>query len=265
MVIASLEENESRPALSARVERTLPTRGISYRIEGSGPLLVNICGLDGTGQLLFKQIGALARSYRVVTFRLRDHGKFDYTDLTNDIAAIIEDLGERCAVIMGESFGGTVALSFALQHPEKVARLIVINSFPRFRQRARIRLAAWFAETLPFPAIFPARLLSTALGMFLDGVSVSDRKRFYEAVRTVEGDGYARRLRLISEFDVEARLAEIKAPTLFIAAEKDLLIPSVKEARLMAARMPNATVKTIPGAGHACLMGNRVCLADLLE
>src|SRR5258708_17847983 len=101
MVTASLEDDLSRSAPSLPVERSLPARGMSYRIEGSGPLLVNICGLDGTGELLFKQLGALARSYRVVTFRLRDHGEFDYNDLTDDVAAIIEDLDEPRAVIMG--------------------------------------------------------------------------------------------------------------------------------------------------------------------
>ena len=72
------------------------------------------------------------------------------------------------------------------------------------------------------------------------------------------------RLRLIVELNVEDRLSEIQAPTLLIAGDKDLLIPSAREARSMAARMPNAKVKIIQGAGHACLLGNLVRLADLM-
>jgi pimeloyl-ACP methyl ester carboxylesterase len=233
-------------------------------VQGSGPLLIYVAGLDGTGELFFKQAPALSRSFRVVTFRSRDDGRFAYDDLADDIASIIRDLGEQQATILGESFGGTVALWFALRYPQMIERLVVVNSFPRYRRRIRINIAARLASMLPFRFIRPVRLAASALGLFIDSVSREDRHRFYKAMRTVKRDGYARRLRLIAEFDAVSRLPEIHAPTLFIASVNDLLVPSVKEARLMAARMPNATVKIIKGAGHACLLGNRVHLAELL-
>src|SRR5262245_30452162 len=82
-----------------------------YQVQGEGPLRVTISGLDGTGKLLFKQIDSLAESFRVVTFRLRDTRDFTYDDLTRDVAAIIGDLGEKRAIVLGESFGGTIALT----------------------------------------------------------------------------------------------------------------------------------------------------------
>ena len=235
-----------------------------YRVEGSGPLLLYIAGLDGTGQLFFKQAPSLTRSYRVVTFRSRDHGQFSYEDLSDDLAAIIRDLGQEQATILGESFGGTVALSFALRYPKMVNRLVVINSFPRFRKRFTIRLGAKLASGLPFQLLWPMRRAANTLGLLVDGVSREDRRLFWKATRTVSAEAYARRLQLIAELNIEDRLSEIQAPTLFIAGERDLLIPSVKEAQAMAARMPTATIKVIRGAGHACLMGSRVNLAELL-
>jgi len=233
-------------------------------VEGSGPLLIYIAGLDGTGELFFKQLPSLSHSYRVVTYRSREDARFTYEDLTGDVAWIIRSLGEQRAVIVGESFGGTVALSFALRYPEMLERLVVVNSFPRFRKRFRIRLAARLARALPFPFLRPVRLAASSLGLYVDGVTGEDRRRFFEAIRAVKGEGYARRLQLIAEFNAEDRLSEIKAPTLFIAGEKDWLIPSVTEASRMAARMPNATVKIIKGAGHACLLGNRINLGRIL-
>lgn len=235
-----------------------------YRVEGSGPLLVYISGLDGTGQLFFKQTPPLTKFFRVVTFRSRDQGQFTYEDLSDDVAAIIRDLGQKQATVLGESFGGTVALNFALRYPEMVERLVVINSFPRFRKRLLIGLGAKLASGLPFHLLWPPRRAANMLGLLADGVSREDRRLFWKAIRTVNADGYARRLRLIAELDIEDRLSQIQAPTVFIAAERDLLIPSVKEARAMVARIPNATIKIIRGAGHACLMGNRVNLAELL-
>ena len=233
-------------------------------VEGSGPLLIYIAGLDGTGKLFFKQLPSLSPSYRVVTYRSREDARFTYEDLTGDVAWIIHSLGENRAVIVGESFGGTVALSFALRYPEMVERLVVVNSFPRFRSRLKIRLAARLARVLPFRFIRPVRMAASSLGLYVDGVTGEDRRRFFEAIGAVKGEGYARRLQLIAEFDAEERLSEIKAPTLFIAGEKDWLIPSVNEARAMAARIPHASVRIIKGAGHACLLGNRINLARIL-
>lgn len=235
-----------------------------YRVKGSGPLLIYIAGLDGTGQLFFKQAPALTRSYRVVTFRSRDDGRFTYEDLSDDLAAIIRDLGQKQATILGESFGGTVALNFALRYPRMVERLVVINSFPRFRKRLTIRLGVMLASGLPFHLLWPMRRAANILGLVVDGVSREDRRFFWKAIRTVSAEAYARRLELIAELNIEDRLSEIQTPALFIAGERDLLIPSAKEARAMAARMPNATMKIIKGAGHACLLGNRVSLAELL-
>ena len=234
-------------------------------VTGRGPLLVFIAGLDGTGELLFKQAPQLARSFRVATFRLRERGRFTYDDLADDVAEIVEGLGEQRAIIIGESFGGTVALWFAIHHPEMVERLVIVNSFPRFRARIKIKIAATVTSRLPFKLVWPFRRLSAFIGLSLDHVTPEDRKRCYAIFNGVEGEGYARRLKLIEEFDCEDRLSEIKAPTLLIAAEDDRLIPSAREALLMASRIPTATVKIIPGAGHACLLGDRVRLAEILE
>jgi pimeloyl-ACP methyl ester carboxylesterase len=234
-----------------------------YQAEGEGPLLVYVAGLDGTGQLFFKQSPRLTPHYRVVTFRSRDNADFTYDDLTGDLAEIIADLGEQKATIVGESFGGTVALSFALKHPQMVERLVVVNSFPRFRKRLTINLGVRLSSGM-FRSLWPVRLAANRLGLAIDGVSSADRERFWTAIRTVSAAAYTRRLRLISELDLDARLAEIQVPTLFIAGDRDLLVPSVKEARNMAARMPNARVKIVKGAGHACLLGSLVRLDELL-
>ena len=231
---------------------------------GDGPLLVNISGLDGTGRLFFKQIPGLAEHYRVATFRLRDHGRFTYSDLVQDVASIIEGAGEERAIIVGESFGGTIALSFALAHPEMVDRLVIVNSFSRYRHRARLKLLSALVSILPRQLTWPLRFSASSLGLKLDVVKKEDRERFFEAIQTVNLDAYIRRLELIAQVDLDNRLSEIKAPTLFVAAERDIVVPSLKEARFMASRVSRSTVSVIRGAGHACMLGSKVSLASIL-
>ena len=109
------------------------------------------------GELFFKQIPALSEAFRVVTFRLREQSDATYKVLTDDVAAIIKEIGEAQAFIVGESFGGTIALTFALRYPTMTERLIVINSFAYYRRRCRIHLAAKLAAIATYTMALPFR------------------------------------------------------------------------------------------------------------
>lgn len=228
-------------------------------------MLIYIPGIDGTGELFFRQEESLADSYRVITYRARETGKFSYEDLADDVAAIADDAGADRVTVVAESFGGAVAFNFALRHPARIDRLVIVNSFARFRGRVRIRLAARLAAALPFGLTWYARRAATVLGLLADGVQREDRARVFDALRTVRKEAFVRRLELIAQLDLMPRLHEIKAPTLFIAGDKDLLIPSAREARLMASLVRNSGVRIVAGAGHACLLGKRVVLATMID
>src|SRR5215471_3723550 len=158
----------------------------SNRVGESRPPLVYIAGLDGTGELFYKQAPALARSYRVATFRQREQGRFTYDDLTDDVAAVIRNAGESRATVVGESFGGTIALQFAIHFPEMVERLVVVNSFSRFRQRWKIEIAAAFAPFVPPRINWMLRRGANLLGLMQDGVGEEDRRRFFQTIRGVK-------------------------------------------------------------------------------
>ena len=250
--------------MSAVEQTTTPAYKL-HRTRLDLPLIIYVTGLDGTGELFYKQIPSLLDEYRVVTFRLREDPRATYQDLADDIAAILKDLGEPKATIVGESFGGSIVLHFALRYPLMVERLVIVNSFPRYHRRLRIRLAAFLSTILPARLVIPFRLASATLGLLVDGVSSDDRKKILQVLRSVEMKSYARRLQLIAEVDVEARLAEIQAPTLLIATERDLLVPSVREAFAMQKRMPNATVKILKRKGHACLLRDDIRLSEFIS
>ena len=92
-----------------------------------------------------------------------------------------------------------------------------------------------------------------------------DVQRFLALTRQSTKEGYVGRLKLLQQYDVRHRLHEIACPTLFLAAEQDHLIPSVSQARYMAARVAGSTVRVLDGHGHICLIAPSIDLSSVLS
>jgi pimeloyl-ACP methyl ester carboxylesterase len=88
---------------------------------------------------------------------------------------------------------------------------------------------------------------------------------YLQQTQDVARRAYASRLRILMGYDLRERLAEIAVPTLFLAAERDRLVPSVEEATFMAAKVPNASVRILEGHGHVSLIAPGVDLNEILE
>ena len=70
---------------------------------------------------------------------------------------------------------------------------------------------------------------------------------------------------MLTHYDVRHRLQDIRVPTLFLASDRDHLVPSVAQAHYMAARVPGATVRVLDGHGHICLIAPDIDLAAILD
>jgi 3-oxoadipate enol-lactonase len=234
-------------------------------MRGTGPAVVLVPGMDGTGELFYRQVPLLAPSYRVTTYRLRDSAA-DMGVLHSDLARVIDTAapGERSAIVIGESFGGALSLSFAVAHPERVRALVILNSFAYFEPQIRLWLAIAGLGMLPWGAMAVVRRM-TAFRLHSPHTHRAEIRRFIELTRTATRDGYRSRLRLLTRYDVRPRLHEISCPTLFLAAEHDHLVPSVPQAQLMAARVPGASLRVLGGHGHICLINDDVDLAEILR
>jgi pimeloyl-ACP methyl ester carboxylesterase len=232
---------------------------------GSGPPLVFVPGMDGTGGLFYRQAPLLARHYTVSTFRLRDDAR-SMDDLVADLDVVASQVapdGQKLTLV-GESFGGTLSLQYALAHPQRLDALVILNSFAFFAPRMRLRLAIAGLTVLPWGAMQLVRKL-TAFRMHSKHTHRSELARFLEITRTTTKPGYIGRLRILTRYDMRSRLSEIQVPTLFLAAEQDHLVPAVEQARLMAEPMPDATIRTLPGHGHICMIAPGFDLAEIIS
>jgi pimeloyl-ACP methyl ester carboxylesterase len=236
-------------------------------LTGDGPPLVLVPGMDGTGRLFYRQVPLLAQRYRVATYRLREDAP-GMEALVDDLCGVIGAASPAGtpAVVVGESFGGAVALSAALARPDRIAALVVLNSFPYFAPRRRLELAIFALRAFPFPwqAMSLVRRL-TAFRLHSKHTHRAEIRRFLELTAGTTRAGYLARLRVLHSYDVRDRLSEIRLPTLFLASELDHLVPSVAQARGMAARVPGAAVRVLSGHGHICLIAPDIDLSQILE
>lgn len=233
-------------------------------IQGQGAPVVLVPGLNGTGELFYRQILSLGETCRVATYRLRDDAR-TMAMLADDLAEVIDKVApvERRAIVIGESFGGAVALSLALRHPERVSALVIVNSFPRLDSQAKLRLAIAGAAILPWKAFGLMRRLSS-WRLHSRQTPRSEIKRFIALTARASRRGYLNRLKLLREYDVRHRLHEVSCPTLFIAAEIDHLVPAVAQAQYMANRVSVSSMRVLSGHGHICLIAPDVKLAEIL-
>lgn len=226
--------------------------------------LVLVPGLDGTGLLYYRQVPLLSGRFDVATHRLRDSA-VHLAELVDELHARVEAHGGgRPVTLVGESFGGALSLSYALAHPDRVARLVIVNSFPYFAPQARLRLGYHLLRATPWGVMRLVRRL-TSWRMHSPHTGRDELRRFHQLMRATTREGYLSRLHMLREYDVRSRLPELAPPVLFLAADRDHLVPSVEQATLMASRVPRATLRVLAGHGHICLIAPDLDLGALLD
>jgi pimeloyl-ACP methyl ester carboxylesterase len=220
--------------------------------------------MNGTGELFYCQVPRLERSFRVATYALRDDAR-DVGELAADLGVVVDAVApsDRRAIIVGESFGGAIALTFALLYPGRVAALLIINSFAHFTPQARLRLAIACLKVLPWGAMPLVRHV-TAFRLHSAHTDRAAVKQFIRLTAHASRAGYINRLKLLRHFDVRNRLHEIQSPTLFLASEQDHLVPAVVQARYMSGRVPASVMKILHGHGHICLIAPDLDLRHIL-
>ncbi len=109
---------------------------IHYVTAGKGPLLVLLHGFPDYWYTWRDQMPVLAKHYQVVAVDLRGYNKSDQPSgvehyaidkLVGDVGAVVKHFKRDRAVIVGHDWGGAIAWTFAMTHPDKTDRLIILN------------------------------------------------------------------------------------------------------------------------------------------
>jgi pimeloyl-ACP methyl ester carboxylesterase len=257
--------------------RTADGRLLSYRREGTGPLLVCHGGGPGFSAQYLGKLAGLGESFELVLLDPRGTGGSErpadpraywIEDYVADVEELREHLGEERIRLLGHSHGGVVAAAYAAAHPGRVERLVLASTLARFHaeqgaaMRAGIEARAgelWYDDAVAAleseqqgTFVSDEELREIALREFpLYFAEFGDAEAGYLASLTDPVNGDTLLLfnkEIFTSFDLRPRLAAIAAPTFVITGEDDFITGPVCAADFDA--IPNRRTVVIPGCGH---------------
>ena len=244
---------------------------VYYEVHGAGEPVLLLHGLGSSTEDWEAQVAQLSRRRQVITCDVRGHGRtskprggYTIKQFADDAAALLEFVGGGPAHIVGLSMGGCIAFQLALDRPDLVRSLVIVNSGPEmilrtWRQRLTIRMRDVIVR------VSGMRKMGEVLApRLLPGDDKADlRALFVERWARNDGRAYLAALHAMIGWTVTARLGEIRCPTLVIASEFDYTPTAAKAA--FVERIRGATMVEIPNAHHAVPIENPAALNDVLE
>jgi pimeloyl-ACP methyl ester carboxylesterase len=262
--------NRRSLARSGLTETTVstPLGSQTYWVGGKGPGLVLLHGAGDESGTWANVVRELAPRHRLVIPDLAGHGRsapvagpLSVGQVLSGFEAVMQQLPPEPVILVGNSLGAWVALLYAQAHPERVARLVLVNGgalkgdrpdlnlIPRTRdEAAQLMTQLRDARADPIP------------GFVLDAV-------VHEA-QTGPLARLAQTAAAMEPYLLDGRLHEIKAPVDLIWGESDKVF-SIAYARRMMAGLPASRLTVIPGCGHVpqqeCPSKFRTALVEVLK
>ena len=228
-----------------------------YEEKGQGTPLVLIHGLGSSSRDWELQMAVFTEHFHVIALDLRGHGKtskppgpYSMELYGKDTAWLIEELGLGSAIVLGISLGGMVALQLALDYPEVVKKLVIVNSTPDMVPRTiQQKISVW--QRILIVRLLGMRKMGQVLAdRFLPHPNQKElRKIFIERWADNDKPAYFEALKGVFGWSVLDRLGEIKCPTLVIGADGDYFPIAEKEA--YTSLIPNARLEIVENSMHA--------------
>ncbi len=233
--------------------------GLYYEEHGSGEPLILSSGMGGSANYWRPNIAALAERFHVIAYDHRGTGRSDPTvtprieSIGDDMAALMDALDISRVSILGHAIGGMGGLALALEAPDRVDRLVIVNGWGRLDPYT----ARCFATRLALlRALGPAAYVHAQPIFLFPPQWISEHHAQLEAeaphhVAAFPAAMIEQRILATCAFDVLDRLGDLAVPVLLLSSADDTLVPPACSARLAQA-IPQAQHVEMQWGGHAC-------------
>jgi len=235
---------------------------LHYRTIGSGPPLVILHGLFGSGDNWLTLAREWSAHYTVYLPDMRNHGRspwtngIDYPSMAGDVVGLLDAHHLTQALILGHSMGGKVGMTLAMYAPERVAALVVVDIAPKLYSLNEHTDLLQTLASLDLTAFQTRTQLDETLAVSIPRM---DTRQFIlkNIYRSDKGDfawrmnvgGLLSGLPAIGEDSPFLGRPPIRLPALFVAGGQSNYIRESDEA-LIVRLFPSARIERIPTAGH---------------
>lgn len=236
----------------------LPIDNVTLHATGKGPALVLLHCLGVDHRLWDFAMERLQDRFTVLTYDFPGHGavpvppgSYRIEDLSAQLAALLKRQGVQRAHVAGMSLGGLVAQHFAGCMPDRVEKLILVDTTPRYVDAMR---AMWVQRAAEARAAGTASLTEGILRIwFTDGFREQNPlavQYVRDSFARAPGEGYALACEALGAADLRGIVPAILAPTLVVCGDQD--IPSfVESANWLASTIRGARLEWLSPAKHA--------------
>jgi pimeloyl-ACP methyl ester carboxylesterase len=249
-------------------------------VAGAGPAVVLLHGQPGSHRDWRRVTRRLARTHRVIAVDRPGYGDASrerargFAGNADDLAELLDEYGVERATVVGHSWGGGAALSFAVRHPDRVAALVLVAAVGTSEALSAGDTVLGLPVLGPLIALgffryvaprFARLWVRRGTGMSAaDARAVTDEVRSWRRRPTWRTFLTEQRAMLREAEEVEERLGDVTAPTTVVVGDRDRVVrPEVGER--IAAAIPNARVRIVPGGGHLLPFEHPDALADAIR
>jgi 3-oxoadipate enol-lactonase len=230
---------------------------VNYQTFGQGPPLLFIHGLGSSGRDWEYQFTPFSDDFQVIIFDVRGHGKsskpagpYSVPLFAKDCAAMLKVLDVEKPHVVGVSMGAMIGLQLAVDYPEMVKSLVVVNTGPDLVVRStRDLFLLW--QRLLIVRLLGVRKLGEVLSkrLFPNTEQADLRQIFVERWAENDPRAYWDTLKGLVGWSVVDDLDSIQCPTLVVAADQDYT--PLDKKHIFLERIPNVQLAVIEESHHA--------------
>lgn len=263
--------------------------------RSSLPMMVYLPGIDGTGLAAQRQFESILSRFDLITLVTPPEDRTDFCALVDIVTKFLKEEvplhpPTRPIYILGESFGGVLALAVAKEAPHLVDRLVLVNPATSFEDSLwpligpllpNVPSQAYQALPIALAPVLgnPINLLAAALDSTDETSSLGDRlnavvrgaaqllSQLPLLADLLPPETLAWKLKLLQQGCVEVApiLGQVPQRVLLIIGDQDLLIPSKEEGPRLQRALPRAHLRVEKGRSHALLQEGGVDLVAIME